>query len=230
MVPPPAPAIGPKEQAAALNWWVRQLDRLLTEILDPGNHAPAGVLDVQRAFTAHLSTEQLFRAVQSLSVHDRDPIARRTLMFDALDTLQGLSGTTFDTRCGYTHAQGVLDDLYAVLPSAVAAVLLPRANRAVAALRELQEGFFLPSRVSGGTILLPSRSGPDQPVPLEAAAASWLRVLRNAGHGFGSKPAKKARDDVLLMAHDGTVPPDLPDLPYLYMLELLAHPEKLRRG
>lgn len=228
--PPPAPAIGREEQVAALGWWVRQLDRLLTEVLDPGNYTSSGVLDVQRAFTVHLSTEQLFRAAQSLSVHDRDPIARRTLMFDALDTLQGLAGTTFDTRCGLGHAQGVLDDLRAVLPENVAAVLLPRAERAVGALRDLQGGFFLPSRVSGGTILLPGRSGGDQPVPLEAAAASWLRVLRNAGHGFGSKPANKARDDVLLMAHDGSVPPDLPDLPYLYLLELLAHPEKLRRG
>lgn len=151
-------------------------------------------------------------------------------MFDALDTLQGLTGTTFDTRCGLPHAQGVLDDLRVVLPAPVSAVLLPRADRAVAALRELQEGFFLPSRVRGRTILLPSRSGPDQPVPLDTAAASWLRVLRNAGHGFGSKPAKKARDDVLLMAHEGAVPPELPDLPYLNLLELLAHPENLRRG
>lgn len=227
---PPAPAIGSRDQAATLAWWVRQLDRLLTEVLDPTNHAPGGVLDAQRAFAVHLSTEQLFRSVQSLSVHDRDPIARRTMMFDALDTLAGLVGTSFDVRCQLGHAQSVLDDLLGVLPADVAAVLLPRAERAVAALRELQDGFFLPSRVTGTTIRLPDRSGVDHPVPLEFAAASWLRVLRNAGHGFGSKPAKKARDDILLTAHDGTVPADLPDLPYLYLLELLAHPENLRRA
>lgn len=228
--PRPAPSIGRQEQVAALGWWVRQLDRLFTEVLDPANHAPDGVLDVQRAFAVHLSTEQLFRAVQSLSVHDRDPVARRTLMFDALDTLQGLTGTSFDTRCGLGHAQSVLDDLRDVLPADVAAVLLPRAERAVAALRHLQHGFFLPSRVSGASIQLPLRAGLEQPVPLASAAAQWLRVLRNAGHGFVSKPAKKARDDVLLMAHDRTVPADLPDLAYLYLLELLAHPEKLRRA
>jgi hypothetical protein len=227
--PPPKPAIDARQQAAALGWWVRQLDRLLTEVFDPTNHSPGGVLDLQRAFAVHLSTEQLFRAVQSLSVHDRDPIARRTTMFDALDTLEGLTGTTFDTRCRVRHAQRVLDGLIAELPPDVAEVLLPRAARTVAALGELQHGFFLPSRVQGTTILLPDRSGVDQPVPLEAAAATWLRVLRNAGHGFGSRPATRARDDALLTAHDGTVPNDLPDLPYLYLLELLAHPEKLRR-
>ncbi len=66
-------------------------------------------------------------------------------------------------------------------------------------------------------------------MPLEAAAASWLRVLRNAGHGFGSKPAKKARDVVVVTAQDGTVAAELPDLPYLYLLKLLAHPEELPR-
>ena len=67
-------------------------------------------------------------------------------------------------------------------------------------------------------------------MPLEAPAASWLQVLRNPGHGFGSGPANTARDDVLLMAHDGRVLADLPDLPYPYLLGLLAHPEKLRRA
>ena len=67
-------------------------------------------------------------------------------------------------------------------------------------------------------------------MPLESAAALWLRVLRNAGHGFGSRSSgAKARDDALLVAHDGSVPTDLPDLPYLYLLQLLARPELLRR-
>jgi hypothetical protein len=227
--PPPRPSTGIREQAAALAWWVRQLDRLLTEVLDPANHAPDGILDVEHAFAVHLSTEQLFRAVQSLSVHDRDAIARRTMMFDALDTLQGLTGISFDTRCRLAHARRVLDDVQAALPTDVASVLIPRAERAVKALQELQEGFFLPSRVSDSSIRVPDKTGSEQEVPLESAVASWLRVLRNAGHGFGSKPSKKGRDDVLLRAHDGVVPADLPDLPYLYLVELLAFPERLRR-
>lgn len=164
-------------------------------MLDPTNHAPDGVLDVQLVFAARLSTEQLFREVQSLSVHDRDPIARRTMMFDALDTLAGLTRITFDTRCKLGHAQDVLGDLRDVLHADAAAVLLPRAERAVAALHDLQKGFFLPSRVTSTAIRLPNNDGTDVLVPLESAAASWLRVLRNAGHGFGGRPAKKARND-----------------------------------
>lgn len=109
-------------------------------------------------------------------------------------------------------------------------MLLPRAERAVAALQQLQDGFFLPSRVSSRSIRLPDSNGVDRAVPLESAAASWLRVLRNAGHGFGSRPKVKARDEALLVAHDGSVPTDLPDLAYLYLLQLLARPDLLRRS
>lgn len=229
--PPPRPTFGRQQQQAALQWWVRQLDRLLTEVFDPANYAHEGALDVSRAFEVHLSTEQYFRTIQSLSVHDRDPIARRTMMFDALDTLQGLTGTQFDTLCRLGHARGVLKDLQSALSADVGAVMLPRAERAVAALQQLQDGFFLPSRVSGGNIRLPDRNSAwGRSVPLESAAALWLRVLRNAGHGFGSRSSgAKARDDALLVAHDGSVPTDLPDLPYLYLLQLLARPELLRR-
>lgn len=56
-------------------------------------------------------------------------------------------------------------------------------------------------------------------------------MLRNAGHGFGSPTQRnEARDAALLVAHDGRVPAELPDLAYLYLLELLAHPERLRRA
>ena len=36
-------------------------------------------------------------------------------------------------------------------------------------------------------------------------------------------------DGVYLMAHDGDIPIDLPDLAYLYLLHLLARPQVLRR-
>ena len=57
-------------------------------------------------------------------------------MFDALDTFQGLTGTQFDILCTLRHARRVLEELQGALSTDVSAVLLPRAQRAVAALRE----------------------------------------------------------------------------------------------
>jgi hypothetical protein len=36
------------------------------------------------------------------------------------------------------------------------------------------------------------------------------------------------RDEILLMAHDGNVPADVAFLPYLYWLEVMCDPERLR--
>jgi len=75
---------------------------------------------------------------------------------------------------------------------------------------------------------VPDKHGNDRMMSLEAAAAAYLRVLRNAGHAFGSRAGQRARDEVLLMSHNGEIPLDLPDLAYLYLLRLLARPEDLR--
>jgi len=202
---------------------------LLIETFDPANYMFEGEFQTTRAYERHLGIEQLFRTVQSLSIHDRDPIARRALLFDALDTLQGVGRTSFDTRCQLKHAEGTLQQLENDLPSDVAPVLLSRARAGVAALRELQQGFFLKSRLTSDGLRLPDKNG-ERVVPLAEAAASWLRMLRNAGHGFSSAKGQEKRDAVLLVAHDGRVPHDLPDLAYLYLLDLLAHPVGPRRS
>jgi len=69
---------------------VRQLDALFSELTDPGNYWAGTSYDVRRAFQAGLSGEQLFRNVQSIVTRDRDSHSRRGLMFDSLDTLEGL--------------------------------------------------------------------------------------------------------------------------------------------
>lgn len=177
----------------------------------------------------HLGVEQLFRTVQSLSIHDRDPIARRTLFFDAIDTLSGLTRTQPDSLYELTHAQTVLDRLTDDLPPDVAPVLIPRAAAAVDALRQLQAGFFLGSRLTDGGFRLPNKQGVERIVQLDAAAGQWLRMLRNAGHGF-TRPRSGERDAILLVSHNGQIPHDLPDLAYLYLLDLLCHPQRLQHN
>jgi hypothetical protein len=226
---PPRPALTSEQLRAAVRWWTDQLDLLLTETFDPANYMVDGEFQATRAYERHLGIEQLFRTVQSLSIHDRDPIARRALLFDALDTLEGVGRTSFDTRCQLKHAERTLQQLEIDLPSDVAPVLLSRARAGVAALRELQQGFFLKSRLTSDGLRLPDKKG-ERVVPLAEAAASWLRMLRNAGHGFSSGRGQEKRDGALLAAHNGRVPHNLPDLAYLYLLDLLAHPVGPRRS
>lgn len=226
----PGPQVSSSDIDAALRWWTAALDRMFTEITDPARYsADDGRYDERRNFETLLSVEQAFRNVQSLSAHDRDGHTRRVLMFDTLDTLAGIRAPDFDRMCELTYARSALTEIESVLDSAEGRVLLPRARAAIAGLEKLQRGFFLPSRLVAGGLRVPDKRGNENVVSLDKAAAAYLRVLRNAGHAFGSRPGQQARDEILLMSHSGDLPDDLPDLAYLYLLRLLARPQDLRR-
>ena len=224
----PQPQVSSSDIDAALTWWTEALDRLFTEITDPVRYiGDDGTYGVKRNFDALLSFEQAFRNVQSLSAHARDSHVRRILLFDTLDTLEGLRRPDFSRMCELSYAQRALNEVAQVLGPGAGRVLLPRARQAVAALQQLQHGFFARSRLQDGGLRVPDRGGVERLMSLEKAVAAYLRVLRNGGHAFGGRPVPG--DGVLLMAHNGEIPVDLPDLAYLYLLHLLACPQDLRR-
>jgi hypothetical protein len=226
----PGAPVSASDIDAALRWWIAALDRMFTEFTDPVRYSTdAGRYDERRNFEALLSVEQAFRNVQSLSAHDRDSHARRVLMFDTLDTLAGIRAPDFDRMCELACARQALADIEDGLDPAAGRVLLPRARASITALEKLQQGFFLPSRLVAGGLRVPDKRGNENVISLEKATATYLRVLRNAGHAFGGRPGQQARDEVLLMSHNGDLPVDLPDLAYLYLLRLLARPYDLQR-
>lgn len=219
----------PGDTEAALAWWVTQLDKLFTEVTDPCNfRTQDSRFSFRGQFEVLLSVEQAFRNLQSLLASSRDSHSRRVLFFDTLDTLEGLHLGTFDRMLHHSHAYDTLQSLAGIMPEAAARLLLPRAQRAVDALAKLQEGFFLQSRLVTHGIRLPDKRQGERVVTLESATAMWLRVLRNAGHSFGGRTGNNERDDALLAAHDGEIPPELPDLAFLYLIALVAEPRRLR--
>ena len=227
---PTAPIAKPSQSAfaAALNWWVSQLDRVLSVASNPANHLRGGRYDPQRGVESLLSLEQFFRHAQSLAVHPRDQHAQRMLLFAALDTLPGINPSwNWTQTTNLDRCQAIFDDLEHSIPPAAAPALLPRARKAVGALLKLQDGFFVPSQISNGSVLLANKTGTLEHVPLATATSQWLRVLRNSHHGFDNE--QKPRERALLAAHNGEVPTGLPDLLWLHLLRLMAHPEQLIR-
>ena len=135
----------------------RALDGLFTEITDPVRYVrDDGTYGVKENFEALLSIEQAFRNVQSLSAHARDSHVRRILLFDTLDTLEGLRSPDFARMCELSYAQRALDEVTSLISPEAGRVLLPRATLAVERrFKKLQDGFFVPSRLQDSGLQVP---------------------------------------------------------------------------
>lgn len=77
---------------------------------------------------------------------------------------------------------------------------------------------------------IPRKGGGTTFVSLERATKQYLRVLRNTSHGFSGKDdAGRRRDELLLMSHTGELPDEFALLPYLYWLDWIGNPQRLRQ-
>ena len=124
------------------------------------------------------------------------------------------------------NASKVLRRLEESIPEPAREVLLPAARRGVAALQKVQEGFFI--RGADGRLAL---SRDRLSVAPEVAAAEYLGALRDATHGFSTNRGTVAqREKVarLLAIHDGHLHHDIGLLAWLYLLDLLSSPARLR--
>lgn len=230
-VPSSAPTLSGRSAEATIRWWVRRLDGMLGVLSDPAVYTNAKSDYIpSKHLHAQLSVEQLFRRTASIQRAHRDSDARRVLLFTTLDTLERVTSRTLTTMCTLSFAQRTLDGLRRSLSADVAQLLLPAAERAVEALAEVQKGFFLARQLGRNAVEFVDTNGVAEHLSLDDAAAEYLRSLRNATHGHGSnREDAKPRTDALLAHHDGSLHHDLALLGYLYLLDMLSHPDNLRR-
>jgi hypothetical protein len=227
-----APSMTAAQAEALLRWWVARLNALFGLALDPASYQDEqGVYHVQRHFGALLSLDRLLACVLGLLVHyRRDEFARKLLLFEALDLLEGLHQPAVEQLCNYTFVDQELKRLEAELPSEVAGLVLPRCRRAAEALRRLQEGFYLHERIESGNIELPRDNGQVQVTALPEAVARYLRVVRNASHTFDEMVRRRPYKISLLAMHDGGLPADLADLAFFHFVRILTDPRSLLPG
>ncbi|MFC5063660.1 hypothetical protein [Actinomycetospora atypica] len=217
------PVLATRAVSDSLSWWCYHLQRFLEVISDPRVFAgPDGRYRPARHLQCLASVEQVFRLTHSIQTSHRDSTARRALFHTVMDTLEGLLGYSTERMCTASFAIKKLAELAASMTDRQAALLLHGAERGVEALSALQHGFFLPRQLNVEVVNVPGRAD----LSLEGAAAHYVKLLRNATHGYGGKPGANdsARTEALLANHDGEVPHDLPALAYLYLLYLISHP------
>jgi len=225
------PVVRKNAYGAAIRWWCGRLNLLFAEATNLANYADKSrLLSPEMLVEKLLSLEQLFRHCESLAVARDDLHSKRVMLFMALETLGGLAPKfTWQVTYDYLKVEELLDKLKAAMPEGVQTVLLPRAERAVAALRVVGDGFFIADRRDqSGDIVLRGDDGKLRPVGMNVAIRLWLRVLRNSQHGFDRDQSRQTRD--LLAIHDGHFPEALADLAWFFLLYLLAFPESIRRA
>ena len=218
----------PAAYSSALRWWTKRLNLVLAEATNLTNYVENDLFSAPMMVEKLINLEQVFRHSQSLATIVTDEHARRLILMTALEAFGGISNLlNWDRITKEPQVRKMLARIELEIPEEIQAVLLPRARRAVRALREVQDGFFVENRRVGDNILVRNNRGEVRPVPAHDAASLWLRVLRNSHHGF-DKPTTRDRD--LLVIHDGSFPRDLPDLTWLFVLYILCFPEVLHRG
>lgn len=226
----PTPRISAEASSEAFEWWGTRLNHFFGVLTDPAIFTDqTGAYVPVKHIQSVSSAEQLFGRVTSLQVSHRDVTARRVLFFSVLDTLERLTGRNIETHCSLHFAMKTLEGLKTAIPPAAAEILLPGAERAVAALRKVQDGFYL-LRQSGMSEIEVIEAGVivDRLTP-EKGVVEYIKMLRNATHGFGSnKTSRKSLTNTLLAHHNGDIPHDLPLLGYLYLLDVLAQPDMVR--
>lgn len=225
------PTLSAHASSRAISWWANRLNDLFAVLSDPAiftdyanSYVPAKHLH------ALLTVEQLFRRVFSFQVAYRDTNARQTLLFTALDTLDRLTQRDILTLCDLKFAKKTLARLKSQVPAEAAEILLPGAERGISALERLQDGFFIKRRKATPAIEWVDPELGRQTLEPDDAAAQYVKLLRDATHGHGTKISKHVRlNNALLTQHNGHVPHELGWLGYMYLLDLMTRPDELRQ-
>lgn len=227
--PAKAPKLTPKSYGEAVFWWGWKLQHMFTYLSDPTYFR-----DANRNYLPYLhqnwmmTFDQVFQRLGSIVTSYRDPYAEHVLMFGAIDAIgDRIYNCGAKSLYGPTRAQEALDTIRNSIPEDVAELLLPQAERAVKALTDVQDGFFIRKRRGTPNVQLVNSAGAAESWDMDHATRELLMARRNATHGFGHWRSHDGDNVRILAHHDGRLPRDLIHLPYLYLLEILCTPEEV---
>lgn len=219
-----------------LRWWVDRLNELSGLMIDPAlfrkeDGTEDGTYDAASHFGFQVSVDRLFATIKGILVASRrDGFARSIYLFQALDLLSGIGLGNYRRLVSPKRVREDVDDLKKALPAEVATIVIPRCEGAASALEKLRDdGFYLTERITDTGLKLRNKDGRWDTTPLDMAVADYINLVRDAGHSLGKK-MRDPRELSLFVAHDGMIPPETADVPYMHLIRLLNDPDILRKA
>lgn len=180
-----------------------------------------------------LTFGETFGLMTSLQCAGRDVTAQRSLMNNLFDLMHRITGADVDRLCTLTYAKKKAAEVRAKMPESIAELLMPAVDRAINALEEIQKGFFIQRRRGDENLRLHLPDGSWEERTPERAVAMLLKLFRNATHGYGGKSGEVRKSEIdasLLAQYDGQMPSDIVLLPFLYLLDILCNPDRIRQS
>jgi hypothetical protein len=222
-------ALQAKSCAEAIDWWGLKLQKMFEYLTDPTYFRDSSSNYLPYLHQNWMMTVgQLFQRLGSIATSYRDVYAQQVLTFGAVDAIgDRLYSSGSQMLYRPTRARAALETVRASIKDPAAKLLLPHAERAVAALAEIQDGFFIRKRRGISYVGVVTSGGTVEHWDIDHATKEFLVARRNATHGFGHPKAHDADNVRILAHHNGELPRDLVYLPYLYLLEMLCTPEKI---
>jgi hypothetical protein len=234
--------VGPAEIQTLLQWWVTRLNVIYSYALDPSNFDDGhGCFDIKAQTVWLLTFERLLGDALAIASSPQGPaIARVETAFDLLDKAESLLGFTQKKNKSGKGAKRLLNRsemvkrLDHIWDERLPLQLRPRFKK---------HGKFLYDRVydhirqhaydfrvaQNGIKLWSSDSNELVHWTWDAFVPALVRAVRNSAHGLMEVFDKPSERDVVV-AHDGEMPPDFPQLAAFIAFALVADAERLCDG
>ncbi len=233
------------ERVEFLRWYIRQLNRLLYELVDVANftkdHEPQAVVDPVFGFEHLLTIDRLLRKTILAMSLDEAP-AGNLMVFEIADLYDTLSErfenrktngnlfqkmeffkTFFDTQEG----PAMIAPRFAHLPTPFDKYLSDLTMQVYGKIEEtVLRSVWLSSKVTPQGVLVRNEDlSQENPMAVPKFVGEVMRAYRNAHHGyFSADPASKNRPSRFLFLVDGNLPVEMSALPILWWLAYLAEP------
>lgn len=214
-----------------IQWWTTQLNALFTEATDLGRYRDVdGVLDARGAYRALRTLDRIIANCVRIQADANDHVDRVAAAFEFVDLLPSLSTSSLAAGRAWTtlmhpgNALKLLRRAFADAPADVRDVLIVRAERVTAKLKEETLAAVVPGRRRGGAVQVGHRR---KPIVGDVFVAKLLHQLRNTHHGYELE--EEAQRDIL-DAHTGHISAAFPELVVLYVLAVVASPASALSG